>query len=256
MVPPGLFYVPKAVSVGDHRTILHTLESSHEKFVPVRDVNSRRVLQFGYLYDYASRGEAPLVRTDPIPEFLQPLVVSAQAQCRHFIPGVSERHIAFNQIIVNRYRPKEGISAHTDRFTFGPIICCFSFGRAAKFEFSRDNTIFKLLVQSRSLYIMSDQVRTEWKHAMTPLTSRGLKAFEPKDRYSVTLRVVTEDIKEDELPPTTLKRLENDTGTLLVLVDDDVTDRRAFDYATIGSMDRAVSGTARPQDSTQHHVSH
>lgn len=72
----------------------------------------------------------------------------------------------FDQCIVNKYTRKDGIGAHTDDLSFGPIVVSVSLGASCNFEFSKDDTTKVVWIPQLSLLILTGDSRTEWKHAI------------------------------------------------------------------------------------------
>lgn len=177
----SLTWAEDVLSQKEHDAIVKELEESKD-WQPVH-AESRCVLQFGYAYDYASHGRTPLKETKAIPEFLRGCVREAESR----FPGVK-----FNQVIVNRYLPGQGISAHIDRDSFGPFIVCFSLGTVSgRMVFRNGDKKFELEVPPRSLYAMTGEARYKYTHEMKPVPKRGQKLFDkPRVRYSITLRTV------------------------------------------------------------------
>lgn len=175
MSPRGLTYHERVIPVILTINLHHYLENVCEFFPVSTGANSRLVAHFGYSYNYSSRGihdPAP-----PIPGILQ--------QLRDLIPV----DVEFNQCIINRYLPGQGINAHIDRLTYGAHIACFTLGGGAELEFTRNGEIYRLYTDSRSLYIMTGEARYEWKHQMRARLS-DLGHGARRTRYSVTFRTV------------------------------------------------------------------
>src|SRR5690606_9977836 len=99
-----------------------------------------------------------------------------------------------NQCIVNRYLPGQGISAHIDKETFGPVIACFTLGSGTDITFSRTLDGNKVTIDKHvepcSLYIMTGESRYNWKHEIkSRLYDNDVKR---NTRISVTFRTVSE----------------------------------------------------------------
>jgi alkylated DNA repair dioxygenase AlkB len=99
-----------------------------------------------------------------------------------------------NQCIVNKYEPKQGISAHIDKTTFGPVIVCFTLNSGTTMTFSRMvgdiKEVIEKYVEPNSVYLMTGESRYLWKHEIkSRLTDNRIKR---KTRISVTFRTVTE----------------------------------------------------------------
>jgi len=102
-----------------------------------------------------------------------------------------------SQCIVNEYTRNQGITAHTDRDTFGPVICGISIGGDTVMTFERGSEKFDLFLPSRSMMIMSGPARYEWTHAIDKkkvsyVDASGRKITKPQDyrRISLTYRTI------------------------------------------------------------------
>lgn len=125
--------------------------------------NSRQVIQYGYQYDYTHK-TAMKQKIDYIPDILIPLKEYAENYIRAKInPAIS---ICFNQCIINRYIPGQGISAHIDSFTYGPYIACFTFLSGRDMEFTDSKTNYILYTKPNTMYIMTGNARYKWRHQM------------------------------------------------------------------------------------------
>ena len=141
--------------------------------------DSRRVLQFGYDYTYGGVKAEVKRSNNPIPDFLQPLRNKARQ-----VTGVD-----FDQCIVNRYLPGQGISRHVDRLIFGDTIACFSLGSSAVIVFRHPESgeAVDVIIPENSLYVMQGDARYVWTHEMPARLKDFGKAREI--RYSVTFRL-------------------------------------------------------------------
>lgn len=180
---PGLFYFPKIVPVALSKRVEEFLSSPVNEWFPVgKTENSRKVLQYGFYYDYTSgstKRTAP-----PFPDLIKEL--------RDVVDMADiVDSIRLNQCIINAYKPGQGISAHTDSLQYGSYVCCFTFGSGAEMEFCDGEEIIKLYTEPNSLYIMKDDARYRWKHEMKSRKSDTVdgKKVARGERISVTFRI-------------------------------------------------------------------
>jgi alkylated DNA repair dioxygenase AlkB len=180
-VPRGLTYHAGAVSLELSKEILTWLKGNAEWFPVSAGANARKVVHYGYAYDYRSgsvKKQAP-----PFPEIIERL-------CALIAEHVElPTGYAFDQCIINKYLPGQGIGAHTDHSSYGDVIACFTIGSGAEMEFVRAFDSYKLFVEGRSLYVMSGESRRHWTHSMRGrLTdpAHGKRGV----RYSLTFRSV------------------------------------------------------------------
>lgn len=106
-----------------------------------------------------------------------------QQRARNVTLDVSPQD-TFDQVIINRYPPKQGISAHVDAVkAYGSIVVSITVGVPSKMIFRhKDGRVFELTPPPGSIYIMTGSARYEWTHEM-PKT--GINAGE---RISLTYR--------------------------------------------------------------------
>jgi alkylated DNA repair dioxygenase AlkB len=91
---------------------------------------------------------------------------------------------ALEAALLIRYDPGAGIGWHRDRPQYGEVLglslgasCVMRLRRRTPAGFERR----KLALPPRSLYRLSDEVRWEWEHSITPMEER---------RWSITFRTL------------------------------------------------------------------
>ncbi len=135
---------------------------------------NRQVVGFGFRYDYGAR---QVVEAPPLPSFLQPL--------RQKIAEAFDRPAeAFEQVLINEYKPGAGIGWHRDKAQFDEVVgvsllapCAFRFRRKNGNSWDR----LSLTVEPRSAYLLSGPSRTVWEHSIPALD---------RHRYSITFRTL------------------------------------------------------------------
>ena len=137
-------------------------------------LGKRRVVSFGWRYDFSRQGLRP---ADEIPAFLLPLREKAAA-----LAGLDPA--AFVHVLVTEYGPGAAIGWHRDRPEFGDVVgvslmspCLFRFRRRVGQAWERAS----FLAEPRSAYLLRGPARTEWEHSIP-----GVDAL----RYSVTFRTL------------------------------------------------------------------
>jgi alkylated DNA repair dioxygenase AlkB len=133
---------------------------------------NRRILSFGYGYDYNTER---LLEADPIPDFLTPL-----GEVAGRFSGIPAE--AFVQALVTEYAPGAGIGWHRDRPVYQDIVA-LSFGAACTLRFRKREgkswARYSLEAAPRSAYLMRGPARDEWEHSIPAVEQL---------RYSVTFR--------------------------------------------------------------------
>lgn len=97
------------------------------------------------------------------------------------------------QVIVNEYRPGQGIAMHIDHPGFGPTVCTISLLDDWEMDFSvnwKDKS--PALLQQGSCVLLTGDARSVWQHGIAPrkseLTGNGRR--NRKRRLSLTFRTV------------------------------------------------------------------
>lgn len=169
----GFYYFPNFLSLKQSQQIQTFLDSQDWKKVVPQSYTSREVIQYGYEYNYNSRGNSKTSiqnQLDPIPEILRLNFKNVEEELPHLYPRNELNQLKeenkITQCIINKYEPGQGIGMHTDSKAFGPVIFCVTLGSGCEITFSNPNSgeEIKKYVDVNSLYIMSDECRYLWKH--------------------------------------------------------------------------------------------
>lgn len=113
----------------------------------------RRTQHYGYEYNYSNKSAKTLA-----PPLEGPIKEVADV-----LNGVGI--ITPEQCIVNEYTRNQGIGAHTDSNTFGPIIVSISLLTPTNMIFTRSGyEDICLTLMPRSLLLLSGDARNLWKH--------------------------------------------------------------------------------------------
>ncbi|HEY0046353.1 MAG TPA: alpha-ketoglutarate-dependent dioxygenase AlkB, partial [Flavobacterium sp.] len=75
-----------------------------------------------------------------------------------------------NQVIINEYAPGQGIRPHKDRNYFDNQICGVNLGSGCVMRFIKikGGDVVDVEIPRRSLYVMQDDARYKWNHAIPP----------------------------------------------------------------------------------------
>jgi alkylated DNA repair dioxygenase AlkB len=75
-----------------------------------------------------------------------------------------------DQVIINEYTPGEGIRPHKDRNYFENQICGVNLGSGCIMRFIKidGGDVVDVEIPRRSLYVMQDDARYKWNHAIPP----------------------------------------------------------------------------------------
>lgn len=97
-----------------------------------------------------------------------------------------------DQVIINEYDPGEGIRPHKDRNYFKNQICGVNLGSGCVMQFIKSGEKIEVEMPRRSIYVMQDEARTKYKHAIPPRKKDkfGEDVEHRERRLSITYRKV------------------------------------------------------------------
>ena len=181
-LPHGLVYVPLFVSDKTATSIIDAIDSRDWQ-----DSLRRRVQHYGWSYNYKSRRIDQQDWLGPLPDFVSPVV----NELRH--ANIFEAPP--DQVIVNEYKPGQGIAAHVDcEPCFGETIASLSLLSACtmRLRHRKDQLVYDVRLEPRSLLVLRDEARYKWTHEIAARKSDvvdGCKS--PRERrISLTFRTV------------------------------------------------------------------
>jgi alkylated DNA repair dioxygenase AlkB len=171
---PGLSYRPIYTDL-DAETRL--VEAIDQELWDTSWERRRQLYGFGY-------GRKEGLERD-IPNWARPLIDRLHRD------GIGER--PFDQMLVNEYLPGQGIAMHLDHKPFDRTVVSLSLLSACVMDFRRlsDGHRESLLLEQRSLLVLSDAARYEWQHGIARRQNdrwRGIKLPRGR-RLSVTFRL-------------------------------------------------------------------
>ena len=181
----GLRYIPDFISAQEQDFLLSQIDQQ-----PWLNDLKRHVQHYGYKYDYKARAVGNDAYLGALPDWLSSLCKKLHDD--HISPSTPD------QIIVNEYLPGQGISAHIDCVPcFADTIASLSLGSPCVMEFSNPKIGEKksIVLEERSLIVLSGPARYEWQHAIPARKSdiiNGIKT-ERTRRVSLTFRNVILD---------------------------------------------------------------
>lgn len=167
----GLTLIPNIISSSQEQKLIESIDKH-----PWSDALHRKVMQFGYEYDYKKKQVQVSTPLEPLPSW-------AISLCESLLEKKLIEKIP-NQLIVNQYLKGQGISKHTDHPRFGPVIFSVSLGSPCKMIFRNFSKSEEYCVSPRTFLKMEREARHKWTHE--------IPALEPKDarRISLTFRYV------------------------------------------------------------------
>jgi len=149
---PGLIYLPDFISEGEEKSLVDQLDLA-EWSDPIK----RRVQQYGWRYDYNKRMIDGSARIGDMPEWAEDL--ARRLLDRGLVSLLPD------QVIVNEYRGKQGISKHIDKTDdFAEHIATISLLQTWEMIFRQGNIKHQIPLERRSVTIMSGDARYRWTH--------------------------------------------------------------------------------------------
>lgn len=175
--PPGFAYAADFLTPADERELVHAIADLRLQAARYRTfLAKRRIASFGMGYDFTSHAALP---APPLPTALHPLRVRAAAWA-----GVAADQLV--QCTVAEYAAGTQLGWHRDVPLFG-LVVGISLASTARMRFrpyphvKHDRASTSLLLEPRSIYLLRDQARWRWQHAIAPTVAL---------RYSITFRTL------------------------------------------------------------------
>lgn len=141
----GLNCLDELLSPSDEMALIHAIDQ--DKWQPPYQ---RRVQHYGSSYHDSNPA--------PFPAFVQ-VIAERLHRHRHF---AAVPHMA----IINEYLPGQGIGPHIDDSNSGEHIAILSLGSDICMEFRNDGDRHSLVLQRRSLCLLSGPARWQWQHGI------------------------------------------------------------------------------------------
>lgn len=177
---PGLFLYPDFIDEAREQELLNEIDN--QTWI----VDYLRRLQY---YGYRNELEKPY---DLI---LFPIAMPPEIY--HLSQEIVEQKILMlqpDQVIINEYVPGEGIKPHKDRAYYENQICGVNLGSGCIMRFIKgmNDEVIDIEIPRRSLYVMQDDARKKWKHAIPPRKKDNIEGMvkHRERRVSITYRKV------------------------------------------------------------------
>ena len=152
----GLKYVPDFINKKEHEELWQAIYRE-----PWLTDLKRRVQHYGWKYDYKTRAIDYSMYLGELPDWAQP--ISERLYNKGYLPSKPD------QLIINEYKPGQGIANHVDcEPCFGDTIVTISLGARCIMDFTNVRTKEKIevLLEPRSLAVISGEARYSWKHGI------------------------------------------------------------------------------------------
>jgi alkylated DNA repair dioxygenase AlkB len=170
---PGLSYLSSYITEREEIGLLAAIDEQ-----PWDTSWERRRQPYGW--SYGRDGVSP-----PIPDWGQRLAERMASE------GISQR--VFDQMLINEYLPGQGIALHRDYEPFDLTVVSLSLLSPCVMDFRhlKDRCRTSLLLEPRSLLILSDEARYDWQHGIARRKNdrwQG-KLIRRSRRLSITFRL-------------------------------------------------------------------
>ena len=191
VAPDVLEYHEHFLTAPEERDLLAQIDTSEW----LTDL-SRRVLHFGFKYDYSNRRLDETARIGPLPEWLTCLAFKVREAASADVKPLIDQRQPFEQAIINEYEPGQGIAPHIDRDCFGPVVATVSLASGINMDFigraTGENHVERL--EPRSLLLLHGDARVAWRHGIAKRRKDKWhgQTLERRRRVSITFRTISD----------------------------------------------------------------
>ena len=175
---PGLIYKPDFLSENEEKHLVETIDKEDWD-----SILKRRVQHYGWRYDYKARQIDSSMRLGDLPDWASR--IAKRLVSEGLMPNLPD------QIIVNEYRGKQGITPHSDSQNFEDGIATISLLESWEMLFRKQHGKDKKyqMLERRSVAIMTGPARYAWTHEI-PKRKMEPSGMERGRRISLTFRKV------------------------------------------------------------------
>jgi len=182
-VVKGLKYVTEFLSNVEHDRIWTEIYSE-----PWLGDLKRRVQHYGWKYDYKVRSIDYSMYLGKLPPWAK--IIANRLFETGYMSDIAD------QLIVNEYKPGQGISPHVDcEPCFGNTIVSISMGSSLVMDLVnlKSKQKIEILLEPNSLIVISDEARYKWTHGIAARKTDVLnnQRIDRRLRISLTFRKVT-----------------------------------------------------------------
>ena len=141
----------------------------------------RRTQHYGYKYAYMARSIDTRDALGPMPKWIENLC------CKLYDDAFFREKP--DQVIINEYRPAQGISPHIDcPSSFAEVVCSLSLASGCSMDLIKGDLKHSIYLEPRSLLVLQGDARYTWQHGIAARKSdRGIRR---QRRISLTFRKV------------------------------------------------------------------
>ncbi|KIW96371.1 uncharacterized protein Z519_03440 [Cladophialophora bantiana CBS 173.52] len=167
-LPPSCYYVPSFITPSEEEQILNAIRRLPESRWTV--LTHRRLLSLPSTLTGSARDT---LLAAPMPAFLDTIVTRLQ-QDQYF---ETSTHKAPNHVLINEYKPGEGIMPHEDGPAYDPITATVSLGSHTVLEIYKKNEdgerevkpTWRILQEPRSLLVTTGEMYVTTLHGISEI---------------------------------------------------------------------------------------
>jgi alkylated DNA repair dioxygenase AlkB len=155
-VVAGLRYIPEYIDQSTHDRLMACVDA--ERWLTSVD---HGVQIYGYNYSHVQRAA---IRIGELPAWAHDLAACLWRD--GLMPSMAD------QLVANEYHPGAGFFAHIDQAVFGDTVASVSLGSTCVMQFIECETgrTEELLLERRSVLLLSGEARWAWKHGIPART--------------------------------------------------------------------------------------
>src|SRR5581483_8616138 len=161
-LPNGFLYAPDFLTAGEEAELLSRFrELPFAPFDFHGYIAKRRIVEYGWEYDFGTR---KATTAQPLPDYLIPLRERAAATA-----GIAPQDVV--EAVVTEYPPGAPIGWHRDVPQFETVIgiSLASAGRMRFKAYKAEGKVVSIILEPRSLYVMSGAARWKFQHSIPAL---------------------------------------------------------------------------------------
>jgi len=162
----GLALYGEFITASEEQLLVTRFSAGSPPNAKPRDTQRQSIRRYGSAKSYGS-----YMLADTIPAYLQAL---CDRLLENKLVSVLPDSVSINEYLKGQYIPP-----HIDNPESGRVVTVLSVESPAVMIFIRDQARFSVVLPSRSLVQLHNELRNDWKHAIEPVTSR---------RYSLVFR--------------------------------------------------------------------
>lgn len=190
----GLFYFPDVLTKDQENEWISYFE--HQCWYPVGTGKRSRMLQhYGSSYRHHELRNETKTQRDigpviPMSDTFHPLIEVVKEAMKS-VEIEEHDKISFQQLVVNRFEPGQGIGDHIDDVKcYGPVIAILSLNSGIMMELTNkeEHSSFELWLEPRSLCLLTEDARYKWSHRIRPRKCDQKRVTTQNDNHQIIIQ--------------------------------------------------------------------